>query len=167
MSEIIVPNFGPPQVEQEATEKISSMILEHGLSAMFDECAFLFSNKHPSLASTVSSHSFYYEGAPVIDIRAKQAFCVGAVIAAHAYNLSGFDQVVDQNIIVLGNLDADIEGVPDVYVCSTQADIKLKNLVSIICETPELRDDGHNNMEKLVEIGAGLTRHFLKIAVAI
>ena len=167
MGEIVIPNFGPPQIEPDASDKLAARILGLGLGRVFDECSTLYALRFPGLASGLVKHQFVFKGREIQNPKVKQAFSVGAVISAQAYNLSGYDQPIDEDAFMMASMDAEIEGVPQVYASKAQEDLRLQSLVGIIAEAPELQDDlpQKQSYEKIVSLGAGLTRHYLHFAV--
>lgn len=168
MGEIVVPDFGPPQIEANAKETIANRILELGLNKVYDECLDLMFLRLPLLADSLESQKFVFKGKPVNNPNVGRAFRVGAVVSAQAYNLSGFDQSLDRDLFTVASMEAELEGVPQVFACRAQEDFSLQDLVGLISDAPDLIDDElaeSQRYQKVVALGAGLTRHYLHFAV--
>lgn len=167
MTDIIIPRHNPPQVATAVREKLANDMLAHGLWNLWDTALPVFSIKHRDLKDFVASFVFEQSGTLIEDERPRRAFRVGAVVAGLAYLQSGFDQNVEGDVFSLANLDAKLEGIPDVFVLSYAVDPELQNLVSLMLDTPEMQDGAElGSYEQILAIGAGCTRHYLQYAVA-
>ncbi len=163
MDTLWTPEAAPPQVDSKVTDKLMSRLLDQGLTKVFQDGVELFKDTQPLLRNQIKRVTVdgLEDARPIIAMRA------GAVLANYAYVESGYDQTVDSDAIVVGAMEAELEGVPTIYLASWHNDQELQRLVDTLLDTPELQDGADTyDYSKLLHIGAGCVRHYMRFAIA-
>jgi hypothetical protein len=160
---IWTPEHIPPQLAEETVEKVGDLLLEKGLTRVYGDVLPVFQLQYPLLREYFLQMRL--EGFE--DHRPVQVLRTAAVITSFAYLQSGYDQPIDERVLVQGQLEADLEGVPDAYLASVLSDANLRRLMDILTDAPELQDGADQyDYAPILELGAGCVRHFFKQAVA-
>lgn len=167
MSEILLPKFGEPTVTEEARDYLLSSILADGIEAVFEHCKYLFDTKYPVLNNQIFySKILEIPGIPN-DYKSTKAFNIGKVISARAYQLSGYEQSIELETIAAAAMDAELDGVPQIYQCCAMEDAELQNLITTIAEIPDLSISPIRSCQSSISLGSGVTRHFIKSAIVV
>lgn len=160
------PEYTPPQMSEDTITKIDGIIRSSSLTELFDEGLTLFSLRHKPLEAFVKNVVFERPEDGNLDVYSRNAFRIGAIITAAAYTVSGFDNPVDDTVVAIGRLDAELEGIPGAFLASFHEDLALQDLIELISAAPEMQHDlEHGSYQEPLRAGAGCTRLFLKYAL--
>jgi hypothetical protein len=170
MSDLVSPEKSPPLLTSDALEKISIEMLDYGLEAVWDRALPDFYERQPILFPYVKTFGFVdAEGNPLVDDRPQRVFRTGAVIAERAYVESGYELPIhEMDTFNIAYWEAKLKGIPAAYLAKSFADPILKTLLSVMLETPNLRDGAfeYGGYGRFLAIGAGVTRHYLQFELA-
>ena len=165
MSDIWTPGYNPPQVSYEATLAMLEELVEDGYTPLVARGQELLHSAQESLGEYIDRLGFQLNGlsdaGPWPDIMVK----IGSAIAMCAYRETGYFQIVDEEIFNVGCLLATIDGIPDTFFTSAQADKSLQTLLGNVLSLPDFRDE-EGGFQQIMTIGAGCTRYFMQQALA-
>jgi hypothetical protein len=158
-----LPEQTPPQIKPEVTDAILDRILGEGLTRVYQDSLPAFRDTQALLREQLGK----VESNDPEDIRPILAVRAGTVITVLAYLESGYDQTVDGEAWEIGNMDAELEGVPEAFIKSVFLDNELQRLLDVIPETREFQDGAEKyDYPALLHIAAGSVRHYLQYAIA-
>ncbi len=163
MENLWIPEQKPPQIKPEVTDAILDRILGEGLTKVYQDTLPVFRDTQALLREQLKGVKTegLEDKRPILAVRA------ATVLTVFAYQESGYDQEVDGEAWYLGNMDAELEGVPEAFIKSVYLDNELQRLLEVIPETPEFHDGAEKyDYPQLLKIGGGSVRHYLQYAIA-
>ncbi|MDB5175337.1 MAG: hypothetical protein JWM81_195 [Candidatus Saccharibacteria bacterium] len=166
MAQLWVPEQTPPQLADTVRQELALQIQEDGIVRTAAVGLSRLQETQAPLAHYVDEYIYTHAGKDG-QTSSKMLMSIGASLAFLAYAESGFDTVIDVQTLEMAKSIAELDGIPESYVCSVQEDATLRALLD---ETLALtRIGGFNNdlySHGVAEIGAGCVRFFLQQVAA-
>lgn len=167
MSEIIVPPSEPPQVSTDAAFKIMIQFMSVGLKNVYEDADFLVKSVQPTFREFLEDG--LEESGLLSDdtLKYKKEFCAGAMISSLAYMESGFIHPIEQDLLEVGSLEAQYEGLPGAFYARVATDFSLLRLITA-APREELGLGGGmypSEYENIMSQGAGCARFMLQQAM--
>ncbi len=169
MSQLWTPEAKPPLLRVETKEKVVTTLLDHGLWGIWKAGCSVLGQEQPVLKPFISNFTLGEASPEVSDSYnyAERTFRIASVVTAFAYHEDGFDAEITDDIFRTALLDAEFEGVPEVYVARYYEDSELRSLLDFVMETPEMQDHDNGDYEGALRLGAGVVRHYTSFAMAV
>lgn len=167
MNELWIPERKPPQLEPAAKNEVVGNIYEYGLTNYYNAVILpTFKERLDPLAEEFKKQGFVSK-IHEKDVRPTKALQAGIAVTAFAYLESGYEIDVNSDALIIAEMDASLVGVPDVYIASAADDSALGEVLSIISNTPEFKDDAEDdNLGIMLALGSGWVRHYLQHSLA-
>lgn len=153
-----------PRVSQDARANLSLLMGEKGVPAIVATGREIIRTKHAPLAGYIIRLGQRYNTLSTEGPWPLAALKMGASLSIVAYQDSGYSQEVDECAIEFGTLLAELDGIPDAYLLSLNADSGLSDVPAEVIEIDHIRDKG-GGIVQMLGIGAGCARHYLQQAI--
>ena len=165
MTFLWTPEHDAPQLSETAKTTVEVLMLEHGV---VEVGRFYFSrldSDHEAFAEYLDRFGDALNNLAPESLWPERTLKTGAVIAMLAYQQAGYLQTIDDQAIAIGEIAADIEGIPDAYSVRLHADPLLVELMGTAQNSRDFKVD-EGGYAQVLDIGAGCTRHYLQQAIA-
>lgn len=164
MTELWTPPANPPQVSNEARAKLTHEFITKGIVEPSLNAHWSLQDSEKQLGNYILQlGSEMHQSQPKIPWHTN-VLMVGAGIAWGAYRETGYYQEISEYFAV-AELMAEVNGIPDSYICSLADD---QNLMSLIDDSLA---EGNNmvlqmpDLKHVLSIGAGCVRYFFEQAL--
>ena len=167
MSGLILPESSPPQVSSSVADKIIIDMNESGARSLYDFAEPTIGLWQPTLREYLLDDQPEIPVLPFDGLDRRAEFRAGALIACLAYLESGIHVSVDEQALLFGQLEANLEGVPDAYTTRLCVDHELGRIIQSVPEAPGLGTGlRRTEYEAALGNGAGWARLVMQQAIA-
>ena len=166
MTDIWVPEIGPPQVSGDAEVIVLNRILEEGVTFVSGQEIDRLQEEHEPLAAYLDELGFDLNRLSEEGFWPERTLKIGAALSMLAYRETGYFQLIDTDHFELGKFVADLYGIPEAYASSFLEDSGLKALIDAITGAPDFKHDDGGGYAQVLSIGAGCVRHYMKHSLA-
>jgi hypothetical protein len=160
----------PPQLSQVAQEKVTNLVVAHGVVPVGGEALTVLEREQEALHGYLDRLGFdLNRTAPSEAGWPERAVRMGAAFALYAYREAGCVPVIGGDELDISASLAEIEGVPEAYALSTYGDVGLMSLMRVVREQANdfgIRSNVLFGVGGALEMGAGCTRYHLQNALA-
>lgn len=161
----------PPQLSEEAERTVTLKVLEHGVIPVANHALEQLQNEDQAYADYLDRFGFTLNQLSTEGFWPERMLKIGAALTLLAYREASYVPTIDEEAVTIGNMLAQLDGIPEAYLTALTLDQKLNNLTGAIIEAPDFSERGMGSTDtggyrQVLEIGAGCTRHYVQQAIA-
>lgn len=163
-SPLWTPENTPPQLNADACQVVLERVEDKGLVEVYVDAAELLSDSEMALAEHLGQMGRTTRPIIAGDVLPRNGVRIGATLAWLGYRESGYLQTINDSFEV-GQMFAELEGIPDAYIASYSGDASLRSLIKSASESSSFNSYIAPVNEQSKWLGAGCVRFYLHNAL--